>query len=125
MAFRIEPFDMLEFEIPAGSEKFITISVPPVDCFSPADVQKINAELKALREGEDPEAPDPMSPNNNPIELNRFMLKYFNPKAAQVKAIDGLVARHITQIADKWNEGSGVELGESEGSTNSSSGNVE
>lgn len=50
MAIRIDGFEKLTFEIPAGKGKWVEISVPPIDCFSPDDVEKMNAELAVLRE---------------------------------------------------------------------------
>lgn len=42
MSIEIEAFDMLEFDVPAGKGKKLTLSVPPMDCLDPADVEKVD-----------------------------------------------------------------------------------
>lgn len=49
MAIRIDQFEDIEFEVPAGKDKFVTISLPPMDCWSPAQVKSINEGLAELR----------------------------------------------------------------------------
>lgn len=157
MAIRIDTFEDIEFEIPVGKDRFVTISLPPMDCWSPAQVQGINEELAKLRTTDvlnaaslqvaerelaalqkqgspDEEAVNDvlarvnkysqlvnLSPNNNPVELNRFFLKFFNDTKAKSDAIDKLLPRYISEIAKEWEKLSGVKPGESEGSTTSSS----
>lgn len=64
MAFIIDPFEMLEVEIPAGKGT-VTLTFPPLDCFTPEQVEKMNAQLSAVEEG----TPDHLDPNKNPIAL--------------------------------------------------------
>lgn len=134
MAFEIEMFEPLEFDIPAGKDKKVTVSVPPFDCFDPKDVDGIN---KKLREYEHPEVADTVEDVNNPLKngaaLVRFMLKYFNPGKEKHAAIDKLVPRQLNAIDDVWSKNSnmvdedgnqmstGEAVGESEPSTSESS----
>lgn len=157
MAIRIDAFEDIEFEIPTGKDKFVTISLPPMDCWSPNQVQAMNEGLAKLRttdvlnaaslqvaerelaELQKQGTPDEgavdealarinkfshlinVSPNNNPVELNRYFLKFFNDTKAKTDAIDKLLPRYISAIAKEWEKQSGVKPGESEGSTTSSS----
>lgn len=157
MAIRIDQFEDIEFEVPAGKDKFVTISLPPMDCWSPAQVKSINEglaelrtadvlngvarqvaerELEALQKQTDPDEAAvsealgkitryahllDVSPNNNPVELNRYFLKFFNPAKTKTDAIDKLLPRYISAIAKEWDKQSGVKPGESEDSTTSSS----
>lgn len=155
MAFRIDTFTMLEFEIPAGS-KHITIELPPMDCWTPQQVKSMNEELAklkttdvvervklsiaerelaALQKGASQdekkiedciirinEATQAISssPNENPVELNRFLLKFFNVAKAKIDAIDKLLPRYVSAIAKEWTKQSEVTPGESGDSTTSS-----
>ena len=158
MAIRIDTFEMLEFEIPAGKDKWLEIELVPMDCWTPRQVEDMNAELAALKavdeavdqslqtKLEELQAATPvdeeavavaakelsvhrtrlqMNPNNNPVELNRFFLKFFNPQKAKVDAIDKLVPRYINAIAKEWEKRSGIDSGKSDDSTEQSSETVE
>ncbi|WP_257160407.1 hypothetical protein [Corynebacterium cystitidis] len=118
MSFEIEAFDMLEFDVPAGKGKKLTLSVPPMDCLDPADVEKMNADLEkigATYEG------DPINdPTKNGAALVRYMLKYYNPGKEKEAVIDRLVPRQLNQIDKVWTEASDITLGESEPSTDES-----
>lgn len=126
MAFEIEMFEPLEFDIPAGKDKKVTVSVPPFDCFNPKDVAAINKQLK---EFEDSEIDDIFNPLMNGAALVRFMLKYFNSGKEKHAAIDNLVPRQLDAIDDQWGVSSNLvdeggetvtssdALGESEPST--------
>ena len=118
MAFSIDGFDMIEFDIPAGKGKKLTLSVPPYDCIAPADTAAINEQLRAL-EGKDLDFAN--DPNRNAAALVRLMLKYFNPGKQKADAIDGLVPRQLAQIDELWTEESGLTVGESSTSTDESS----
>lgn len=134
MAFEIEMFEPIEFDIPAGKDKKVTVAVPPFDCFDPKDVDAMN---KKLREYEHPEVEDTVEDVNNPLKngaaLVRFMLKFFNPSKEKCAAIDKLVPRQLNAIDTVWTENSnmptvdgenattGEALGESEPSTSESS----
>lgn len=115
MTFIIEPFEQLEVEIPAGKST-VTLTFPPLDCFTPDQVEKMNAQLSAVEEG----TPDHLDPNKNPIALAKGMLKFFNPSKAAQAAIDALVPRHVREIDTYWTDGSGISLGKSEPSTDTS-----
>ena len=157
MAIRVGAFEDIEFEIPTTGNKYISISLPPMDCWSPNQVQGINEELAKLRTADvlnaaslqaaerelntlqkqgnpDEEAVNGvlervtkysqlvnLSPNNNPVELNRYFFKFFNNTKAKTEAIDKLLPRYINEIAKEWEKQSGVKPGESEDSTTSSS----
>ncbi|MCK2200179.1 hypothetical protein [Corynebacterium callunae] len=153
MAIRIDAFEMIEFEIPTGKGRFQTIELPPMDCWTAGDIEKINSTLAQRREEDaeiekelldeldllrsrkedkadidgaakalaDHRARIALSPNNNPVELNRFLLKFFNPAKAKSEAIDGLVSRYINEIAREWEAQSGIDSGKSDDSTDSSS----
>ncbi len=134
MAFEIEMFEPIEFDIPAGKDKKVTVSVPPFDCFDPKDVEAMN---KKLREYEQPEVADTVEDVNNPLQngaaLVRFLLKFFNPGKEKHTAIDKLVPRQLNEIDKVWTENSNLPdvdgaplstleaVGESEPSTSESS----
>lgn len=118
MAFEIESFDMLEFDVPAGKGKKLTLTVPPMDCLDPADVEKMNTELKEI--GENFEGDTINNPTVNGAALVRFMLKFYNPGKAKADVIDTLVPRQLSAIDEVWSEQSGITLGESEPSTDES-----
>lgn len=115
MAFEIEMFEPLEFDIPAGKDKKVTVSVPPFDCFDPKDVDAIN---KKLREYEHPEVADAVEDVNNPLKngaaLVRFMLKYFNPSKEKSTAIDKLVPRQLNAIDEVWSKNSNMQTDDGE-----------
>lgn len=116
MAFIIPTFDNIEFEIPdnikGGS---INITVPPLDCMEPSDVEKMNKQLDAVPE----DTPAIRNPNKNATALIQHMIAYYNPKAKA--AVWNLVPRQVKAINDHWEEESGVGLGESSPSTDGSS----
>lgn len=118
MAFDIDSFDRIEFDIPAGRDKKLTLSVPPFDCFTPDEVAEMNEQAEAL-DSED--TPDVQNPMRSGTALVRFMLKYFNPGKQKHEAIDALVPRQLMQVDRIWTEESGFELGESLPSTGESS----
>lgn len=119
MAFDIGgDFDLLEFNIPAGKNKTVMITVPPIDCVSPADIEAIN---KKLRELEDQELDLVNDPNRNVLALVKLQLKHFNPAKQKADAIDALLPRWIRQIDKIWTDSSEMDLGESSPSTEESS----
>ncbi|MDN6199374.1 hypothetical protein [Corynebacterium flavescens] len=132
MPIRIEQYEDLEFEIPSGPNEWVSITVPPMDCWTPAVVDEINKKLakltkkeedaaaKAEAAGKPAPALDPLDPNRNPVELNRFLLKHFNPDPAQVAAIEKLVPRALNAIAKEWESASEIDSGKSDDSTESS-----
>lgn len=134
MAFEIDTFEPLEFNIPGPKGKIITITAPPMDCIDPDDLKKMN---KQLEEYKHPEVEDTVADVDNPAKngaaLVRFMLKYYNTTKEKQAAIDKLVPRQISQIDEIWGANSNVvredgedatameAMGESEPSTNESS----
>lgn len=118
MAFSIDGFDMIEFDIPAGKGKKLTLSVPPYDCIPLADSEAMNEQLRAL-EGKELDFVN--DPNHNAAALVRLMLKHFNPGKQKADAIDGLVPRQLSQIDKLWEKESGLTVGESSTSTDESS----
>lgn len=108
MAFKIDNFENLEFDIPAGGDKSITVSVPPLDCVDPKDLQKINESVKN----------DPITENYG---MTRRILLHFNTAKAKQDAINKLVERQLKTIDGIWASESGVTVGESEPSTDTSS----
>lgn len=158
MAIRIDAFEMISVEIPAGKDKWLEIELVPMDCWSTRQIEGMNAELAALKAVDDAvdyslqvkleelQKATPvdeeavaqaardlsvhrtrlqMNPNNNPVEMNRFFLKFFNPQKAKVDAIEKLVPRYINAIAKEWEKQSGVTPGESDDSMEQSSETVE
>ncbi|WP_288750549.1 hypothetical protein [uncultured Corynebacterium sp.] len=120
MAFVISnDFDPIEFEIPAGKTKTVTISVPPFDCYSPADIAAMNADIKKYEN--DDEIADVNNPAKTVTALLRFQLKHFNPGKQKADAIDALTVRQLNEIDKIWTAKSEVTLGESETSTDDSS----
>lgn len=109
--FKIDTFELLEFEIPAGDKKTIVIEVPPFDCWSlqeSADIQ--NLVLDAEKD------------NNTPAFYStRIAMLYFTEDPEAKEAIEALVSRQLKAIDTIWAEQSGVSLGESEPSEGSSS----
>lgn len=118
MAFDIDSFDLIEFDIPAGRDRKITLTVPPLDCFSPEDVESMNQQVELL---DTPDIIDANNPAKSATALIRFMIKFFNPGKQKAEAIDALVPRQLAQIDRLWTKESGIELGESEPSTEESS----
>lgn len=111
-------FDDIVFEIPTPKrDKTVTISVPPIDCLAPGDVDKINAQLDELNAADIPAA---RKPENNAHVMILVMLKYYNPKSTHA-AIDALLPAEISQINDIWGKESTMSVGESEASTDESS----
>lgn len=107
MAFTIDGFDNVEFDIPNGKSKRITISVPPLDCITPQDMDKIKARIADVE-------------TLTAIEATRiFLLELVTSKAAR-EAIEALPARQISQIDEIWSKESGLSVGESEDSTDTS-----
>lgn len=122
MAFEIGGFEDIEFDIPAGKDKKITISVPPIDCLPPDDIAAMNKQL-AVFEAND-ELADVQNPAKNGAAMLRFQLKYFNPGKQKADAIDALVDRQLRHIDRIWGKSAEIELGESESSTDESSDDV-
>lgn len=112
-------FENIEFEIPTPKrDKTLNISVPPIDCLAPGDVDKINAELDRLNA--DDSVPAARKPENNAHVMVLVMLKHYNPKSTHA-AIDSLLPAEISQINDIWGKESKFSVGESEASTGESS----
>lgn len=107
-AFKIYTFENLEFNIPAGGDKSITVTVPPLDCVDPKDLQKINEDAKE-------------NPITEAYGMTRRILLYFNTSKAKQDAINKLVERQLKAIDGIWAKESGVTVGESEPSTGTSS----
>ena len=110
MAFDISGFDNLEFNIPAGKDKKITITIPPVDCLYPTDVTAIQNEAEKQHIGKDS------------VEITRLFLLHFNNTQAKKDAINKLVQRQLVEIDRIWGQESGILLGESSPSTSMPSG---
>ncbi|CAB0628053.1 hypothetical protein [Corynebacterium diphtheriae] len=106
--FDIDVFDNISFNLPGKSGKKIELQVPPLDCFTPDDIDAINGKLKELE-------------TITPTESVRVMLAHYAKTEAQKSAVTGLVARQITQIDEIWTKESGITVGESEPSTDTSS----
>lgn len=116
MVFVIPPFDDIEFEIPDNAKGgTVSITVPPLDCMKPTDVEKMNKQLEAVPE----DTPAIRNPNKNATALIQHMLAYYNPKAKA--AVWNLVPREVKAINDHWEKESEVGLGESLPSTDTSS----
>lgn len=122
MAFEIGGFENIEFDIPAGKDKKLTITVPPIDCISPDDVAAMNKQLEAYEANE--ELADVQNPAKYGAALLRFQLKYFNPGKQKADAIDALVDRQLRHIDRIWGKSAEIDLGESEPSTDESSDDV-
>lgn len=110
MAFVIEPFENIEIQIP-GKKGIVVLTVPPLDCFTPDQVEKMNAEIANTPEG----TPLHLDPNKNATALGKAMLCFFNPTESE--AIHALVPRYVMAIDKYWSDASGVSLGKSEPST--------
>lgn len=110
MAFDIPGFDNIEFNIPAGKDKKVTIAIPPVDCLYPTDVTAIQNEAEKRHIG------------NDSVEITRLFLLHFNNTQAKKDAISKLVQRQLVEIDRIWGEESGILLGESLPSTGTPSG---
>lgn len=122
MAFEIGGFENIEFDIPAGKGKKLTITIPPIDCISPDDVAAMNKQLEAYEANE--ELADVQNPAKYGAALLRFQLKYFNPGKQKADAIDALVDRQLHHIDRIWSKSAEIDLGESEPSTDESSDDV-
>lgn len=109
MAFDIPGFDDIEFTIPAGKDKKITITIPPADCLYPTDVTAIQNEAEKQHIG------------NDSVEIMRLFLLHFNNPQAKKDAISKLVQRQLVEIDRIWSQESGIQLGESLPSTNTPS----
>ena len=110
MAFDIPGFDNIEFTIPSGKDKKITITIPPVDCLYPTDVTAIQNEAEKQHIG------------NDSVEIMRLFLLHFNNTQAKKDAINKLVQRQLVEIDRIWSQESGIPLGESLPSTSTPSG---
>ena len=75
---------------------------------------------KQMEQLDSPDIPDQQNPMKSATALIRFMVKYFNPGKQKADAIDALVPRQLNQIDQLWTKESGIELGESEASTEES-----
>lgn len=115
MAFELSTIENIEIPIPDGKGGTVTLVVPPLDCLRPADVTKMNKQIEDIEEG----TPAHLDPSKNANALVKHMLVFYNPKAKSL--IWDLVNKHIGEINDYWNSESGVELGKSGRSTDSSS----
>lgn len=114
MAFNIGgDFESLEFNIPAGKGKTVTITVPPIDCVAPSDIEAINEQMRAM---EDQDLLPVNDPNKSPAAQIRLQLKHFNPQKQKADAIDALPVRFVNQIVKIW-EDSEMSMGEYEPST--------
>ena len=124
-SFEIKNFDNLEFTIPAGKDKSITLTVPPMDCMTPAEVQRLNDYIEELNQDES--VPDSVKPGKDQTgaSLVRSMLKFFNSAKAKADAIDNLVPRQLAEIDKHWAEESGIDMGKSSQSTEESSESAE
>ena len=105
MAFDIPGFDNIEFNIPAGKDKKITITIPPVDCLYPTDITAIQNEAEKQHIG------------NDSVEIMRLFLLHFNNSQATKDAISKLVQRQLLEIDRIWSQESDIPLGESLSST--------
>lgn len=106
--FTIDTFDNLTFNVPTADGTLIGIDVPPLDCIAPADIEAVNKKLAEMGK-------------LTPVESVRVLLAHYAHTEAQQKAVAGLVARQITQIDEIWTKESGITVGESGDSTDSSS----
>lgn len=117
MAFNIGgDFEPLEFNIPAGKGKTVTITLPPIDCVAPSDIEAMNEQM---REMEDQDLLPVRDPNKSVAAQLRLQLKYFNPQKQKSDAIDALPLRYVNQIVKIW-EDSEMSMGEYEPSTDAS-----
>lgn len=121
MAFQLSPITDIEFDIPAGKDKSIRLTVPPLDTFTPAQLEDIAAEMEKIPE----DTPEVRNPKTSAHAQTRFLLCFFNPGKEKHNAIWALGGRHVQEITDYWNKESGITLGESEPSTDTSSGKTE
>ena len=110
MAFDISGFDNIEFNIPAGKDKKVTITIPPVDCLYPTDITAIQNEADKQHIG------------NDSVEITRLFLLHFNNTQVKKDAISKLVQRQLVEIDRIWGQESGILLGESSPSTGTPSG---
>lgn len=115
MTFTLPSIEDITIDIPDTKGGTITLTVPPLDCMKPADVDKINKQLAEI----DETTPEHRNPNTNALALARHLLAFYNPKAKA--AIEALVPRQISAIDDYWGKESEISLGESKPSTESSS----
>lgn len=106
--FDIDAFGNLTFNLPAGDGVKVEISVPPLDCVAPADIEAVNDKIEQVE-------------HITPVESVRIMLAHYATTEAQKNAIEALVARQLLQIDAIWTKESGITLGESEPSTDTSS----
>lgn len=117
MAFTVPSFEHINFEIPNGKGGTVELSVPPLDCLEPVDVEKMNASLQEIPE----DTPQIRNPNVNPTALIQHMLAYYATRKEQREAIWSLVPRQVKALNEHWEANSELRLGESEPSTESSS----
>ena len=96
-------FKDIEINIPAATgNKLVTLTVPPLDCFPPAQVAALNKQVEENEEL-----------RGNGHEVLRLMLRFFNASKAAKDAINALVARQLEEIDKYWQEESGMTVGES------------
>lgn len=107
-SFVIDDFEHIEFHIPSKTGKSIVLSLPPLDCVYPEDLAEITKKIEE-------------SALNVPTEVVRIFLGHFATTKEQRAAVDKLVARQLTQIDKIWTKESGITVGESEPSTDTSS----
>lgn len=108
MAFTIDGFENIDFKLPHGKGKYVTVNVPPYDCITPQDMDKIKDKIKELGDSID------VLP---PTEVVRIFLLQFSNTKAQREAIEALPARQLGQVDEIWSKESGLSMGESEDST--------
>ncbi|PIS66275.1 hypothetical protein AZH46_04090 [Corynebacterium striatum] len=96
-------FEDIAVIIPAATgDKPVTLTLPPLDCFRPQQVDAINKLLE-----EHPTA------RTNGADAMRVMLDYFATTKGQKAAVAQLIARQIEEIDTYWQEESGMKVGES------------
>lgn len=121
MTFQLSTYTDIEIPIPNSKGEIITLTLPPIDCLTPAQIDAVEAEMDKV--------PEDTLPVRNPRKSShahtRFFLCHFNPGKEKHDAIWGLVGRHVEEVAAYWNKESGITLGESEPSTDSSSAKTE
>lgn len=106
--FDIDDFDNIEFRLPTKTSTPVVITLPPLDCVAPQDMEAVGKKI----EEENPAQPS---------EIVRLFLMHFATTKEQRTAIDKLVTRQLVQLDKIWTRESGITVGESEHSTDSSS----
>lgn len=109
MAFVIDPIpdDGVPFTLPAKTGT-VDITVPRLGDVAPKILNQLDKDLKKDR-----------VPGDHP-ESTRYLLRLLVEGKESQESVEGLTVNQLVQISEIWNEESGVSMGESEGSTNSS-----